>query len=104
MEVDGKSGKKHHGLHAGVRRQSVIYRQQKIKLQAELMPALGSVKRYTSSMLDTMESALASHLSGSEKDGVDLDETMLDDIVEMCTLTRAYQMTLEELTQVINKT
>lgn len=93
-----------HGLQSGERRQSVFYRKQKTKLQAEIMPDLQGVKRHTSSMLDTMEDALQHHVTESGKDGLELDGEMLDDLVNMCSHTRAYQIILDELTTVINKT
>lgn len=91
------------GLQSAERRQSIFYQGEKKKLQANILPDLNGIKRHTTSMLDTLESALLEHINETAKDGLDLHGEMLDELIEMCSHTRAYQVILNDLTLIVNK-
>lgn len=91
------------GLQASERSSSVFYTSEKKKLQADVAPDLNGIKRHTDSMLGTMEGALQNHIAKSQRDGADLSGEMLEDLISMCSQTRAYQIILEDLTKTVNK-
>lgn len=103
LENHQTTQKTKHGLHDGEKRQSIFYRKQKIRLQANINPDVSAIKRHTDSMLDTMERSLNEHLQIAERDGVDLDGLLLDDLIEMSSHTRAHQELLDQLVQIIDR-
>lgn len=92
-----------HGLHEGDKRQDVVYKQQKIRLKANIHSDLEAIKRNVSSMLDTIEETLNEHIKSAGRDGIDLDERLLDDLINISSYTRAHQELLDRIIEIVNQ-
>lgn len=92
-----------HGLHFGEQRMAAMYTKLKIELSSTLHPELSRITRDLNSILDASENTLNSLIGESQKDGMDLEGNLLDDLIEIISITRAQQDLLNKLQLCISK-
>lgn len=91
------------GLHLGEQRMAAMYTKLKIELSSSLHPELSRMARDLEAILDASENTLNSLVNESQKDGMDLEGNLLDDLIEIISITRAKQELLGKLQLFISK-